>query len=98
MGARPAADGDRAGPKRLVWYARRLIASTSMRRKRHVLTACAWCERIELDAWVDEEEALRALRSFEWAKPPRFTQGICDDCLERLLRRREMGELEADAA
>ncbi len=65
---------------------------------KRLLVACAWCGRIDLDGWVEEDVALRRLRSYEWSKPPTFSHGICDDCLERVLRRREAAEVEMDAA
>ena len=71
-----------------------------MRRgpRHQLLVACAWCSRVELDGWVAEDQALRRLRTYEWGRPPRFTHSICDECLERLLKRREMGLVEGEAA
>ena len=63
-----------------------------------MLVACAWCERIRLDRWVTAKVALRRLRTYEWAEPPTFSHGICDECLERLIRRREPSRTEAEAA
>jgi hypothetical protein len=63
-----------------------------------LLVACAWCERIRLDHWVEEREALRRLRTYEWPDPPSFTHSICDECVDRLARRREAGQPEAAAA
>jgi hypothetical protein len=63
-----------------------------------VLVACAWCERIRLDGWVSAKVALRRLRTYERAEPPTFGHGMCDECLERLVRRRELSHTEAEAA
>lgn len=63
-----------------------------------VLEACAWCGRVKLEEWVEEEEALRRLRSYEWDDPPSFSSSICEGCAERLVRRRETAEAEARAA
>ena len=65
---------------------------------RRLLVACAWCGRIDLDGWVEEEVALRRLRSYEWPVPPGFTHTICDDCFECLRRKREMSRVEMNAA
>jgi hypothetical protein len=54
-----------------------------------MLTACAWCERIRLgDRWVDAARAIAHLRTYEWRRPPQFTHGICETCLEVVERRR----------
>jgi hypothetical protein len=52
-----------------------------------LLEACAWCERIRLDQWIEPGEALRRLRTYEWPEPPQFSHVACDGCLERLVRR-----------
>lgn len=62
-----------------------------------LLVACAWCERIRLDRWVEEREALRRLRTYEWHEAPSFSHSICDDCFDRVTRRREAGRIEAAA-
>jgi hypothetical protein len=59
------------------------------RRIARMLTACAWCERIRLDdRWVDPQRAIAQLRTYEWKRPPQFTHGICERCLEDVERRR----------
>ena len=63
----------------------------------HLLRACAWCERIHLDEWVRAETAIARLRTFEWPQPPKFTHGICDDCLRTLLRARETQRADSEA-
>ena len=63
-----------------------------------LLVACAWCERIRLDGWVEAEDALRRLRTFEWPEPPSFSHGVCDNCLGELVRRREAERTEVVAA
>jgi hypothetical protein len=55
-----------------------------------MLTACAWCERIRLgDRWVDAVRAIAHLRTYEWTRPPQFTHGICDPCLDEQLAKRK---------
>lgn len=66
--------------------------------KVQLLVACAWCERVRLDSWTESEEALRKLRTYEWPEPPRFSHGVCDDCFDQLLRRRDAARREAVAA
>ena len=63
-----------------------------------LFVACGWCQRVRLDGWVEEGEALRRLRTYEWPEPPGFRHAVCDDCLERLVRRREVSDAEAVAA
>lgn len=53
-----------------------------------LLTACAWCDRVRLgDAWVEAEDAIRRLRTYENDAPPSFTHTICESCFDDLERR-----------
>jgi hypothetical protein len=38
--------------------------------------------------WVAPEEVIRELRSYELAKPPRLSAGICDRCIDVVCARR----------
>lgn len=58
------------------------------RRDTDLIVACAWCGRVKLDEWLDPDEAIRALRSYESPDPPQFSHGICDDCFDRVTTRR----------
>jgi len=60
--------------------------ASGMSREERLLTACAWCQRVRLDAdrWVDAESAIRELRTFEWPEAPLFTHGLCEQCFEFL--------------
>lgn len=50
-----------------------------------LLTVCAWCERVRVAGrWLEMDDAISRLRTFEWAAPPDLTHGICEDCYERL--------------
>jgi hypothetical protein len=50
-----------------------------------VVRACGWCKRVETEgAWVEVETALERLRLFELPTTPRFTHGICPDCLHKM--------------
>ena len=51
--------------------------------------ACAFCERVEVeDAWMSEDDAVRALRTFENDAPPEFALTVCDECIEQIGVRR----------
>jgi hypothetical protein len=53
----------------------------AMSRQDRLLTACAWCERVQVgDAWLAPELAIRTLRTFEWPEAPLFTHGMCEHC------------------
>jgi len=45
-----------------------------------LIKACAWCGRVRLNGWLEADEAIRVLRSYNWPEPPRFSHGICDGC------------------
>jgi len=66
-------------PDRPGWAA---PGSGSMSREQRMLTACAWCERVNVeDDWLSASDAIRTLRTFDWPEPPLFTHGMCDHCL-----------------
>jgi hypothetical protein len=48
------------------------------------MVARACCRRARLNRWLDADEAVRVLRSWEWPEPPRLSHWICDDCFEEL--------------
>ena len=61
------------------------------------LTACARCDRVQLDGrWTNESEVIRLLRSFEHAFPPSFATTICGACRARVERRRATGRTNGD--
>ena len=54
-----------------------------------LVTACAWCDRVLLGhRWVEAQEAIQRLRTYENDAPPSFTHTICDPCSDNLERRR----------
>lgn len=63
-----------------------------------VVVACARCGRVRLNGWLDADEAVRALRSWEWTEPPRFSHVICIDCFEELTIRRRQAAVEGAVA
>jgi hypothetical protein len=51
-----------------------------------LLTACAWCGRVEnAGEWIESEAGVRDLAQlFGAASEPAFTHGICPDCFAAL--------------
>ena len=50
-----------------------------------LITACAWCKRVELNGvWVDSEAAVRRLAGLVGVARPSLTHGICPDCFAHL--------------
>lgn len=61
------------------------------------LVACSICLRVlRGSTWVEAEEAIRELRSFEHRTPIRLGPALCDDCSDELADRR--GDVSAAAA
>lgn len=53
------------------------------------LTVCAICLRVRRGSeWVEAEQAIRALRSFELRTPPLLLGALCDPCVHSLRVRR----------
>jgi hypothetical protein len=53
------------------------------------VVACSICLRVlRGSAWVEAEEAIRELRSFERRDPVRLGPGLCNDCCDRVAERR----------
>jgi hypothetical protein len=56
---------------------------------RRSLVSCSICLRVLRGSeWIEAERAIRALRSYELAAPPRLEPGLCDACAESISRRR----------
>ena len=64
------------------------------RRSTAGLIACSLCLRVRRgSAWVEAEDLIRELRTYELPTAPRLQPGVCDDCAEAILdRRAEMHE------
>ena len=61
------------------------------------LVACSICLRVLRGSkWIDAEEAIRELRSFDHRQPLRLGHGLCDACTDELAQRR--GWVAAKAA
>jgi hypothetical protein len=53
------------------------------------LIMCTLCQRIQRgNEWVEMEQAIRELRSYELDFVPQLHGVICDDCRESIVRRR----------
>lgn len=53
------------------------------------LVTCSLCLRVHRgSAWLEAENVIRELRSYELAAPPRLKPGVCDPCAEAILGRR----------
>jgi hypothetical protein len=62
------------------------------------LTTCSVWLRVRTGSgWVEAEQAIRKLRSFELTEPPRLKAALCDGCV-RSLRARRDGSAELLAA
>jgi hypothetical protein len=60
------------------------------------LIMCTLCQRIQrADEWVEMEQAIRELRSYELDFVPQLHGAICDDCGDAIARRRRAGETRA---
>lgn len=77
----------------VVWQERRppvSLLSRSVPRSINVLRMCAWCNKVDVslgsDEWVEIEEAVRRLKLFELEQMPQLTHGICEACLEKVLK------------
>ena len=55
------------------------------------LPVCSWCKRVKLDqgVWVEAEAALEKIGPFYGDDLPKLTQGICEECKERILNQLE---------
>jgi hypothetical protein len=55
-------------------------------RDNSLVRMCAWCKKVDVNAaWVEVEEAVRALRLFERDRVPGITHTICESCSEKVM-------------
>jgi hypothetical protein len=53
------------------------------------VVACSLCLRVHRDGvWIEAEEAIRELRSYEFSAPLPLEPGLCDECADNLRARR----------
>ena len=53
------------------------------------VVACSLCLRVQRDGiWIEAEEAIRELRSYEFSAPLSLEPGLCDQCRAIVLARR----------
>ena len=50
------------------------------------LVACSLCLRVQRSSgWVEAEDVIRELRSYEFPAAPRLRPGMCDACADAIL-------------
>ena len=65
-----------------------------LRTRRHLeshtdLITCSLCLRVLRGSeWVEAEDIIREIRSYELEAPPRLHSGVCEHCAEAILGRR----------
>ena len=53
------------------------------------VVACSLCLRVDRNGtWVEAEEAIRELRSYELSAPLHLAPGLCDECGDSVRARR----------
>lgn len=66
------------------------LLSRSAPRSIDHMRMCSWCNKVDVsfgaNDWVEVEEAVRRLRLFELVQVPQLTHGICDACLEKMIK------------
>lgn len=68
------------------------LLSRSTPRSNQLLRVCAWCNRVHVGAgsdpkdWIEVEEAVKRMHLFELATAPQLTHGICEVCLESVMK------------
>ena len=68
-----------------------LIMEWNLRlRLRHTdLLACSLCLRVQRgSAWVEAEDVIKEVRSYEFPAAPHLRPGMCDACADAILGRR----------
>jgi len=57
------------------------------------LVTCSLCLRVRRgSAWIEPEDVITALRSYELESPPNLLPAICDDCADAIFDRRARSE------
>ena len=57
------------------------------------LVTCSLCLRVRRgSAWIEPEDVITAIRSYELETPPRMLPAICDDCADEIFDRRARAE------
>lgn len=76
---------------------KRPVAVLYRHRTTH-LVSCSVCLRVLRGSeWVDAQEIIRELRSYELDAPPRLKAAVCESCADEIVERRMVPE-EAIAA
>jgi NMD protein affecting ribosome stability and mRNA decay len=62
-------------------------------RSRDHLVACSICLRVHRGSqWLDAEQVIRELRSYELESPPHLDAAVCEACAEAIFARRAQSE------
>jgi hypothetical protein len=63
--------------------------TTSVAFRHRGAHTCSVCLRVELRGiWLEAEDAIQRLRTYETAVPPRLRHGLCPHCEEAIAYRR----------
>lgn len=63
------------------------------------LITCSLCLRVLQDSqWMEAEQVIRAIRSYELPAPPRLQPAVCDSCAESIVSRRAQAGVQPVAA
>ena len=59
----------------------------------NLLNTCSLCLRVRLGSdWIEAEEVIRELRSYDFPVPPRMRPALCEACSRSILERRSAAE------
>ena len=62
------------------------------------LPACSICLRVLVaGSWIEADELIRSLRTFDLPMAPRFSDGLCDLCVNAKRDRRDSPDLSLAA-
>ena len=77
---------------------RNSVITFPLRRRSQRLVACSVCLRVRKDGrWIEVDEAIRRLRTFEHEHVVRLADALCDRCEAELRLRRRSGSEELAA-
>ena len=77
---------------------RNSVITFPLRRRSQRLVACSVCLRVRKDGrWIEVDEAIRQLRTFESEQVVRLAGALCDRCEAELRLRRQSGSEELAA-
>jgi hypothetical protein len=72
---------------------RRFRRALRQKESRTELVTCSICLRVHRGSeWLEAEEVINEIRSYELQTPPRLRSAVCDDCAESIFSRRTRSE------